>query len=309
MIEELVDLDPDIVDALRADAPLVAPTELRQRVAARLAVSAGVVGLGTMVAGVSKAAVVPAVAASTAAASTGGATLATTAAASGTAAGAPLAASGAAALGMTGLVKTLGFGMALGSVVGLGLHAGYRVFGTPPAAVAAGVAPQRVTAPNGAARRVTAPDVVAPAGEQPPVAASSVAPEPPTEPLPEGSRLDKARSPTAASPRMNPGPELPGDGPAARGTGLAEQQALLDQARAALRRGDGAAALDAVRQHLARFPRTAFEEEREAVAIKALVMLGAGDEARRRVAQFAQRYPKSLLLPALKAALGSRGKE
>jgi hypothetical protein len=106
-----------------------------------------------------------------------------------------------------------------------------------------------------------------------------------------------------AEPRTNPSPELPSA--TATATGLAAQQALLDDARAALRRGDGGGALAALARHTAQFPSTVFEEEREAVEIKALVLTGNASEARARTERFAARFPKSLLTPSLRATTGA----
>jgi hypothetical protein len=44
-------------------------------------------------------------------------------------------------------------------------------------------------------------------------------------------------------------------------------------------------------------------EEREALAVKALLLAGRDDEARQRAARFRERYPQSLFLPALEAKL------
>jgi hypothetical protein len=84
---------------------------------------------------------------------------------------------------------------------------------------------------------------------------------------------------------------------------LAAERALLDPARTALGRGDGASALDAVHKHEARFANGKLAEEREAIAVQALVVLHRADEARVRAARFQQRYPGSVLAPSVAAAL------
>jgi hypothetical protein len=84
---------------------------------------------------------------------------------------------------------------------------------------------------------------------------------------------------------------------------LAAERALLDPARTALGRGDGASALDAVRKHEARFAKGKLAEEREAIAVQALVIAHRTDEARARAARFQQRYPGSVLAPSVAAAL------
>jgi hypothetical protein len=86
---------------------------------------------------------------------------------------------------------------------------------------------------------------------------------------------------------------------------LRAEQALLDSARVALGRGDGAAALDAATVHARRFPHGELSEERDAIAVQALVLLGRGDEARARAERFRRAYPESALFPAIREALGS----
>ncbi|HSO40592.1 MAG TPA: hypothetical protein VLT33_49030, partial [Labilithrix sp.] len=87
------------------------------------------------------------------------------------------------------------------------------------------------------------------------------------------------------------------------GDSLAAERALLDPARTALGRGDGASAMNAARKHEAAFRNGALTEEREAIAVQALVRLGRSEEARLRGERFLVRYPGSVLAPAVKAAL------
>jgi hypothetical protein len=46
-------------------------------------------------------------------------------------------------------------------------------------------------------------------------------------------------------------------------------------------------------------------EEREALAVKAFVLAGRGDEARARADKFRAKYPASLFLPAIESSLRS----
>ncbi len=85
---------------------------------------------------------------------------------------------------------------------------------------------------------------------------------------------------------------------------MAEQLALLERARAALGRGDNNAALQILGEHARAYPASALGEEREALAIKALSRGGQRAEAKARLAQFEARFPGSLMLPALKGAVG-----
>ena len=74
---------------------------------------------------------------------------------------------------------------------------------------------------------------------------------------------------------------------------------LLRQARAAVARGDYAAALSPIAEHARRFKDGRLAEEREALRVKALAGLGRTDEARRAARAFRARFPRSVLLPAV----------
>jgi outer membrane protein assembly factor BamD (BamD/ComL family) len=80
---------------------------------------------------------------------------------------------------------------------------------------------------------------------------------------------------------------------------LAAERALVDRARSALGRGDTTASLDAVAAHEARFPRGRLTEERELVAIQALVRRGETGAAKARADRFRRAHPKSVFVPAI----------
>ena len=88
------------------------------------------------------------------------------------------------------------------------------------------------------------------------------------------------------------------------GDDLAAERAALDVARTALGRGDGANALAACDEHARKFPRGALGEEREAIAVQALVLEHRIDDARARAERFRKTHPRSILLPAVLAAAG-----
>jgi hypothetical protein len=98
--------------------------------------------------------------------------------------------------------------------------------------------------------------------------------------------------------------EALGAQPAVRETGLSAERALLDAARGALEREDGAAALASTNEHQRRFPEGILAQEREAMAVRALAMLGRTDEARARAVHFRARFPGSVLTPALESSIG-----
>lgn len=63
--------------------------------------------------------------------------------------------------------------------------------------------------------------------------------------------------------------------------------------------------LGAVAQHRQQFPHGRLTEEREALAIRALLALGRTEGARQRAAAFRVNYPNSFLIPALDSALSA----
>jgi hypothetical protein len=154
----------------------------------------------------------------------------------------------------------------LGGLAGAGIHA---IVQKPPAeriVYVDRVVPQVPT--------VTAPPVVAPA--------PSVVPTVDTSPTSRASA--RAPAPSATS-------------------SLAAERALLDDARGALSTGDAAKALALADEHGRRFARAQLGEEREAIAIQALVALGRNDDARARAARFKAVAPNSLFMPTIEAAL------
>jgi hypothetical protein len=79
-----------------------------------------------------------------------------------------------------------------------------------------------------------------------------------------------------------------------------EELRLLRQARTAVAREDFAAALSPIGAHAREFPNGRLAEEREALRVKALVGLGRADDARRAATGFEARFPRSVLLPAIR---------
>ena len=160
--------------------------------------------------------------------------------------------------------------LVVGGLAGAGLHA---VIQRPP--------PERVVYIERQAQPVT-----------PPVAPPLVA----SVPVPSAV-LSADPSPPARASSHAPPPAV--------GPSLAAERALLDDARGALGAGDAAKALALADEHGRRFPRAQLGEEREAVAIQALVALGRDDEARTRAARFRAATPNSLFLPAIDSSLQS----
>lgn len=130
----------------------------------------------------------------------------------------------------------------------------------------------------------------------------------PTSPQ-ERPALPAVAAPSAApiplsSAAVSPVPERPSGGTVfERGSELARERALLDLARSAAGHGEPERVLAIVAQHRQQFARGRLSEEREALAIRALLSLGRGGEARERARAFRDIYPNSFLIPALESAL------
>jgi outer membrane protein assembly factor BamD (BamD/ComL family) len=84
---------------------------------------------------------------------------------------------------------------------------------------------------------------------------------------------------------------------------LAGERALLDTAKTALGRRDYATALETLDRHAQKYPRAQLAEEREALAVQALVGLGRAADARARAERFKKAFPNSMLTPVVDAAL------
>ncbi len=110
---------------------------------------------------------------------------------------------------------------------------------------------------------------------------------------------------TTLAPSTRPAMLTPAPSNASPGDSLATERALLDIARSAFGRDDGEGALAALARHEKLFPNGQLTEEREALTVRALVLTQRVDQARARGARFRKRYPASVMLPAVEAALGT----
>jgi hypothetical protein len=134
-------------------------------------------------------------------------------------------------------------------------------------------------------------------------------PQPPIAPSPPASSAELVPSAELEEPRVLPlSDEAAEQEPAAKSRPrpsetYALELALLDRARAAVAGSDFVTALVSIREHRQRFPNGRLVEEREALRVKALRGLGRDDEARRAAADFAARFPRSVLLPKMTEAV------
>ena len=144
--------------------------------------------------------------------------------------------------------------------------------------------PARVPRTAAATQRA---DAIEPSRERKP--ASTPAAEAPADANAAGAR---AEIPLPASPRTvaRKGASVGGD--------PAQELALLKQAQQVLR-DDPRRALFFAERHRARFARGQLVQEREMLAVEALLRLGRTRDARRRAVAFEQRHPQSSHLPRL----------
>jgi hypothetical protein len=198
------------------------------------------------------------------------------AAAGGRAAG-NVAAHGAKHLATGALMKTVAT-LVVGGVIGSGVHEAYDR-ATGRLAEHATVA---VVAPPPAA---PVPTPVAPPPVAPVVATT---PQPPPAP----SAVHVKAPPAKPEPRE-------------RDRSLAAERALIEQARTALAREQGAAALAALDRHARDFPQGELEEERESLRVQALVALQQFEPARKLGARFHRRFPRSIFGAVVDEALKS----
>ncbi|HET6146065.1 MAG TPA: hypothetical protein VFH68_00915 [Polyangia bacterium] len=111
--------------------------------------------------------------------------------------------------------------------------------------------------------------------------------DPPAGSLPASGGLDRSEAPASARSR------------------LAAERTLLDVARGALERGKPRVALAATTRHERVYRDGVLAQEREAMAIRALVMLDRLSDARQRAARFRARFPGSVLWPAIESIIGA----
>lgn len=275
---------------------------------------AGAVSLGTAAATGSGTAAVAAASTASTATAVGGA------AAAGGATGAAVATGGAVTAGAAAVswgtiaVAKLAVGVgiasfAAGGAVGVGIQS---TLATPPSPPTVKIARER-PAPSEANTNV--PSVAAeplPLAEPAAEAVTTAAPGPST------ARSAHPDAPTGAAaaagvgagagvaPTVSVGTKQPKDArPSVRSPdeALRAERSYLEQARTALGRRDAAAALQALEQHRAKFATGRLSEERDALMVHALTALGRSAEATRSAAAFRRRYPQSLLMPAVDAAL------
>lgn len=203
---------------------------------------------------------------------------------------APLETAAGAAAGATVPAWIKGIFLAVG--IGAGGAGLYAALGGAPTA-AAPIAPPPVLIDLPLERLLSRAGGREPAGSP---AAEAPVPEAP-RPTPSALRREAPRSPRPAA----PAPEATA---AEDSDDLVRESNLVDASRAALAQ-DPEAALAALERHQAEFPKGRLAEEREFIAIRALMRLGRADEARARAAAFFARYPSSSFAEPLRRIVGA----
>lgn len=181
---------------------------------------------------------------------------------------------------------------------------------SPPAPIAAAAGKLGIglaLAVAGAAWLARSGDEPAP----PPSAPALIAPASPTEPAPPPAPERSTEEAVLGDPPTPPpvssrDPRTPARAPAVSPTtanapaptsadavGAPPEASLLARAHDELLRGAPADALGTATEHARAYPRGMLSQEREVIAIEALVALGRRDEARRRAAAFHRSYPGS----------------
>lgn len=107
--------------------------------------------------------------------------------------------------------------------------------------------------------------------------------------------------PSVAAPASAPAPKTTASGESDEA--FVAERRLLDAARTALASGDAPTTLARVEEHVRSYPKGRFQEEREALRVRALADAGRKDEARAAATRFESRWPGSVLLPAVKSAV------
>jgi hypothetical protein len=138
------------------------------------------------------------------------------------------------------------------------------------------------------------------------VAVRTLAPPPSIPAPPPKSQVitpAPAASPEAPTPSVAPAeaasPTKRPARPAAASESYAAELELLQRAQAAYAGRNFTNALTVVAEHRRRFPNGRLAEEREALRVRALTGAGRPKEARAAASAFAERFPRSVLLPRL----------
>jgi len=137
-----------------------------------------------------------------------------------------------------------------------------------------------------------------------PAAVQEVPEAPAAHVKPRARVARKTLAPPSPAPAVEPPAPQPSKVDGEGDSALAVERAMLERTRRALARGRPAEALRIAAMHERRYPSGHLAEERERLRIQALLDTGDRPGARARAEAFRRRFPKSIFLPAIEAALG-----
>jgi hypothetical protein len=239
--------------------------------------------------------------AATVVASAGATTLAATTAQAAAMAGVAVKTSGLGVLGAKLSVLALGVGMLGTAGIVTYRHRADVAARTAVAAraVAHKPASSRPRHPGGSQVPPEMPPAVAVTADETPLPAGPPVLPAPVAPL---ARLEHPARPAVARPAR---PAEPTAVEPERDGTLAGESPLIEGARVRIGQGDAGGALALLAAHARRYARGQLEEEREALWVQALVREGAVGEARVRAAEFERRFPHSIQLATVRAAVSS----
>jgi hypothetical protein len=163
---------------------------------------------------------------------------------------------------------------------------------------------RRIERRHGIAAPPASPGIEAPPPSPALLVVPSLAPLPKSflaqQPAPiEPQSFSSPRNLPSASPTVSTRVDLRKD------LALAAERQYLERARRSLVLADPVGALADLSEHRALYPDSQLSEEREALTVEALLRSGRVGEARLRADELRRRFPRSLLLPALDAALST----
>ena len=149
-------------------------------------------------------------------------------------------------------------------------------------------------------RGAAPPLPAAPTAFAPPV---TPAPAPaPAAPTPSATVFDPLPATPSPAKPMVPTPSVKTE---ASAPSLERELSLLERARSTLSEGHPQATLQLLREHHSLYPKSVLQQEREALAIRALLGAGRRSEAQRRAQTFIQAYPTSALRGSVERAVAS----
>ncbi|MBX7114927.1 MAG: hypothetical protein K1X64_11425 [Myxococcaceae bacterium] len=150
--------------------------------------------------------------------------------------------------------------------------------------------------------RATAPEPVPVIAEATPPPVSPARPETPPPPAadPQEQREPVKSEPPSRKTETKRQADMAGS---TRDVSLADERALIEIARTALAKRQTGKALETLQAHAEKFSTGQLVEERESLWVQALVNAGEKAQALKKAEAFRQRFPDSMLLPAVDAAL------